>query len=160
MKRFYFTVVKCLLWKVYLTIKYQKFWHFEMSAIWLKFRNAQSLTNALKRVIYSTVLKNLIVWLFKKIWLTIRFQKFWQHKMFFTAHNFQNAQLLAYLIKQLLFYGTKISARKLIWPSNLRKFDILKCVLQGSILLFNSEMVLPITVDLAKDSLFEVLNVC
>ena len=46
-------------WKVDLTIKFQKFWHFEMSAIWLNFRNVQSFASFLKRL-YFTVLQCLI----------------------------------------------------------------------------------------------------
>ena len=60
-----------------------------MSAIWLKFQNAKSLANALKRI-YFTVLKCLL-----KNLIDHQISEILTTKMFVTTHNFQNVQLLA-----------------------------------------------------------------
>ena len=133
LKRLYFTVVKCFCEKLIWPSNIRNF-DILKCLLWLKFRNAKSLTNALKRIVF-TVLKNLI-WLFTKNLIDRSISE-----ILTTWNICYNAQLskcsIACLPHQTLsFYGTKISARKLIWQSNFRKFDILKCLLYAHKALF------------------------
>ena len=88
--------------KVDYTIQFQKFWHFEMSAIWLNFRNASIVCYFLKRL-YSTVQKcfdRMLIWL-------IKFQKFGNFEMFVIRLKFGDTQSLSYDLKRLYFTVVK-----------------------------------------------------
>ena len=97
-----------------------------MSAIWLNFRNVQSFASFLKRL-YFTVLQCLI-----ESWFDCQISEilsFWN-----VCYKAQVCRCsIAFLRHEtLIFHCSKMFSEKLIWQSNIRNFDILKCLLFGS----------------------------
>ena len=98
MKRLYFTVVKCFVRKLDLTIKYQKFRHFQMSVIWL---STFEVFNRLLASLNAYISRCYNFW--EKVDLTIKYQKFCHFEMFVIRLKFVDAQSLSYTMKRLYF---------------------------------------------------------
>ena len=109
-------------------IRQSKFRNFDilMSGTRLNLRNAQSFAKSMKRL-YFTVLNYLV-----KSWFNHRISEilsFWT--ICYKAEVWRC--LIAFLHHEtLIFHCSKMFREKLIWPSNIRNFDILKCLLFGS----------------------------